>query len=183
MGRKYSIRDQEELHFVTFTIINWLDVFIRNIYKEKLIESLQYCQSQKGLQVSAYCIMTSHVHLILSVEKGGNLSDVIRDLKSYTSREIVKMIRENKQESRRELLLWLFERAGKKNKRNGKCQFWQQYNHPIALTTNTLTNQRLAYIHNNPVEAGFVENPEDWIWSSASQYSGKSSSFELLFIE
>jgi len=80
--------------------------------------------------------MTSHVHLILSVTEG-ELSDVIRDLKSYTSREIRKEVG-NKElpESRREWLIWMFERAGKKNKRNHDFQFWQQHNHPIELWSN-----------------------------------------------
>ena len=72
--------------------------------------------------------MTSHVHLILSVDEGKELSGVIRDLKSFTSRERFKLIEENMHESRRERLLWMFERAGKKNKRNGKFQFWKACN-------------------------------------------------------
>lgn len=132
MGRKYTVRDQTQLHFVTFTVINWLDIFIRNSYKEKFRESLEYCQKHKGLNVHAYCIMTSHVHLIVSVRDGGNLSDVIRDLKSFTAREIVRLISENGQESRREWLLCMFERAGKKNKRNGLFQFFG--NNTITLS-------------------------------------------------
>ena len=183
MGRKYVIKDQTQLYFVTFTVINWLDVFIRDIYKEKIIASLRFCQEHKGLEVHAYCIMTSHIHLILSAKEGFNLSNIIRDLKSHTAREIVKLIKENKKESRREWLVWFFERAGRKNKRNSKHQFWQQHNHPIELSTNVMMDQRLDYIHNNPVEGGFVEEPEDWIWSSASQYSGKSGHLNLFFIE
>ena len=97
--------------------------------------------------------MTSHIHLILSVERGLSLSNVIRDFKSFTSTQIKKAIRENSHESRREWLMWMFERAGKKNKRNSNFQFWQQHSHPIDLRTNEMIDQRLAYIHNNPVEA------------------------------
>ena len=79
MGRKYAIRDKGAVYFVTFTVVNWIDVFIRNDYKEIIIDSLKYCQTNKGLNVHAYCIMTSHVHLILSVQDGFVLSDVIRD--------------------------------------------------------------------------------------------------------
>jgi len=118
-------------------------------------------------------MMTSPIHIILSDEEGKELSGVIRELKSFTAREIIKLITENKQENRRECLLWMFERAGTRNKRNGKFQFWLQHNHPIELSTNELMDKRLAYIHNNPIQAGFVENPEDWIWSRASQYAGK----------
>ena len=66
MRRKYAIRDQGEVHFVTFTLVNWIDLFVRNEYKEVIVDSLNYCVAQKGLRVHAYCIMTSHVHLILT---------------------------------------------------------------------------------------------------------------------
>ena len=88
MGRKYAIRDQEALHFVTFTVVNWVDLFIRDEYKSILVESLRYCQQNKGLKIHAWCIMTSHVHLIISVEHGYMLSDIIRDFKSYTSAQL-----------------------------------------------------------------------------------------------
>ena len=104
MGRKYAIRDQNEIYFVTFTVINWIDLFIRDEYKEIIIESLTYCQKIKGLNIHAYCIMTSHIHLILSVRESFKLSDTIRDLKSYTSRKIKEAIVTHQRESRRECL-------------------------------------------------------------------------------
>lgn len=158
MGGKYAIRNQLSSYSLTFTVVNWIDIFIRDQYKEIVLSSLKYCQQNKGLQVHAYCIMTSHVHLIASVSVG-ELSDVVRDFKSFTSREVRKVL-ENKEipESRREWLLWMFERAGKKNKRNNSFQFWQQHNHPIELSTNEMIDQRLEYVHHNPVEAGFVSS-------------------------
>ena len=168
MGRKYTIKDQSGVHFVTFTVINWIDLFIRDEYKQLLIDGLDYCRENKGLKIYAYCIMTSHVHLILSAE--GNLSDVIRDYKSYTSRQLKLLIQNNSKESRREWLLWFFERAGKKNKHNLNFQLWQQHNHPIELSNNKMMDQRLVYIHENPQVAGFVDDPVSWKWSSCASY-------------
>jgi REP element-mobilizing transposase RayT len=182
MGRKYAIRDQHSIHFATFTVVNWIDVFIRDQYREVVLSSLKYCQENKGLQIHAYCIMTSHVHLILSVTDG-ELSSVIRDMKSYTSTKIRSVLDDRQNiESRREWMIWMLERAGKKNKRNGDYQFWQQHNHPIELSTNDMIDQRLDYVHNNPVEAGFVLNPEDWVWSSARQYAGETGEIELSYL-
>jgi len=113
--------------------------------------------------------MSSHVHLIISTEKG-NLSDIMRDLKRHTSKTILKTIEENLQESRREWMLWMFKRAGKHNINNEVYQFWQQNNHPIELSTNEMIDQRLDYLHNNPVEAGCVEYPPDYYYSSARNY-------------
>ena len=184
MGRKYAIYDQEALHFVTFTVVNWVDLFIRDEYKQTIIDSLKYCQQRKGLNVHAYCIMTSHIHLILSVDRGKKLSDVIRDFKSYTSNQLKKSIKQNQHESRREWLIWMFEKAGVKNKRNSSFQLWQQHNHPIELNSNELMDQRLEYVHNNPVEAGFVNDPNAWIWSSCQDYEkGIKGKLELAYIE
>lgn len=69
MSIKYKIRDQSQLHFLTFAVVEWIDVFTRNEYKDVLIESLKYCQKQKGLLLYAYCIMTNHVHLIIYFQR------------------------------------------------------------------------------------------------------------------
>lgn len=108
---------------------------------------------------------------------------MIRDFKSFTSTKLKKSIKENSKESRREWMLWMFERAGKINKRNADFQLWQQHNHPIELTTNEMMDQRLAYIHNNPLEAGFVDNPSAWVWSSCSDYEkGIKGKLEINYI-
>jgi putative transposase len=101
-----------------------------------------------------------------------SLEGIIRDIKKFTSVKIIEAIRNNSQESRRELFLWLFERAGKANSNNTNSQFWQQHNHPIELSTDEMLQQRMDYIHNNPVVSGFVLSPEDYVYSSAVNYAG-----------
>ena len=172
MSRKYKIQDQDKLYFVTFTIVQWLDVFIRKEYKDIFLESIRYCQLNKGFEVYGYCIMSSHIHMIVGRNGEQKLEDIIRDIKKFTSVKIIEAIKNNEQESRRELLLWLFERAGKNNSNNTNYQFWQQHNHPVELSTNEMIDQRLAYIHNNPVEAGIVLSQEDYLYSSAVNYAG-----------
>lgn len=182
MSRKYKFRDQGSLYFVTFSVVYWLDVFIRNEYKNILLDGIKYCQHNKGLEVYAWCIMTSHVHMIIGTN-GENLEDIMQGVKTHTSRELKDAIKNNTQESRKEWLLWMMERAGKQNKHNGKFQFWQEGNHPIELYDNSIMEQKLNYTHDNPVEAGFVENPEDWLWSSARDYAGRKGLLDLLLIE
>jgi len=172
MSRKYTIRDQDKLYFVTFTVINWLDVFTRREYRNIFLESLKYCQQHKGLEVCAYCVMSNHIHLIIGRNGEPSLEEIIRDIKKYTSSRIVAAIKNNDRESRREWLLWFFERAGRNNSNNTNYQFWQQHNHPVELNTNEAIDRRLEYIHNNPVEAGIVLSPEDYLYSSAINYAG-----------
>ena len=115
--------------------------------------------------------MSNHVHLILSA-KNGNLSDVLRDFKKYTSRKIVSEIETNSQESRKSWLLWIFKQAGANNSKNNEYQFWQQDNRPIQLDRIDFTLTKLEYIHFNPVKAGLVLSPEDYLLSSARDYNG-----------
>ena len=177
MSRKYKIKDQDKLHFVTFTVVEWIDVFIRHEYKEIFLDSVKYCQKNKGLEVYAWVIMTNHVHMILRAAPDHMLENIIRDLKSHTSKTI-KILLEKPDlhvESRRKWMLQMMRKAGKQNNNNHDFQFWQQHNQPIELSTNQLIDQRLAYIHNNPVEAGFVLSPEMWQYSSAIDYYSEAN--------
>ncbi|MBL0741232.1 REP-associated tyrosine transposase [Chryseolinea lacunae] len=172
MSRKYKIRNQDKLYFVTFTVIQWLDVFTRTVYKDILLDSIRYCQKAKGLEIWAYCIMTNHAHFIMGRNGTMALEHIIRDLKKFTAKRIVEAIENNPQESRRELFLWLFRKAGKYNPNNENIQFWQQGSHAVELSTNHMLDQRLDYIHNNPVKAGIVLSPEHYLYSSAINYAG-----------
>ena len=124
--------------------------------------------------------MPSHVHLIISSENS-QLSDIMRDLKRHTSKKLLSSIQLNLQESRKEWMLWMFARAGKKNPNNDSYQFWQQNNHPIELSTNEMIDQRLEYLHMNRVESGFVSEPHHYLYSSAADYSGKKGLVPIIF--
>jgi putative transposase len=185
MSRKYKIRNQQKLHFVTFTVIDWIDIFIRDEYRTIVIDSIKYCQANKGLEVYAYCIMTSHIHLIIGTAGQHNLESIIRDLKSFTSRHIRKALENKSQvlESRREWVLRRMYNAGIYNSNNKDFQFWQQHSHPLELNSNEMIDQKLEYIHLNPVAAGFVDIPEAWLYSSARDYAGTTKGLiDLIYV-
>ena len=102
----YKIRDQASTHFLTFTIEGWIDIFSRQMYRDIILNSLQYCREKKGLRLGAYVIMSNHVHVIMTATNA-NLSDVIRDFKTFTSKAITAKI-EQKAESRKDWLLYMF---------------------------------------------------------------------------
>src|SRR5215210_6982066 len=104
MSRKYKFRDQDKLYFASFAVINWIDLFIRNEYKEIMLKSFQYCTSNKGLELYAYCIMTSHVHMIIGSSKEP-MQNIMRDLKRHSSESLRKEILKHPCESRREWML------------------------------------------------------------------------------
>ena len=182
MSRKYKFYEKTDLYFDTYTVINWIDVFTRNVFKDVLLDSWNYCVKNKGLKIHAWCIMTNHVHMIISSEKD-ELSSIKREMKSFNSTSLKKMITEYPVERRKKWMLKLMTEAGTKNKSNNNFQLWQQHNHPILLDSNFLLDQKLDYIHNNPVKAGFVEEPEDFLYSSARDYAGIKGLVDIEFIE
>ena len=180
----YKIRNQQAIHFITFAVINWIDVFTRKEYKDIILDSLRHCKKEKGLSIYSWVIMSNHIHFILSAKEGYELSNILRDFKKYSSDKVIKAIEQNTEESRKDWMLKLFKLAGKKNPRNSCYQFWQQDNHPIELNSNYLVDQKLEYIHNNPVKAGIVEKAEDYLYSSAiDYYTGKKGLLEIEFLE
>ena len=107
--------------------------------------------------------------------KGMTLDKIVGEMKSYTSTQLRKCIKDHPKESRKEWMMWMFERAGKKNGNNNDWQFWQQHNKPIEIKSQQMFDEILEYIHLNPVPAGFVNNPEDWKYISASEFSGSNN--------
>lgn len=178
MSRKHKFNNPAAAYFVSFATVYWLDVFTRQIYFSILEEAVNFCSAEKGIEVFAYCFMPSHacpersrrVHFVFR-SANDDPSGLLRDFKGFTARKLLKEIEDNPKESRKEWLLWMMERAGKKKSNVAKRQFWQQHNKPIELLSNKVIKQKIDYTHNNPVESGFVTNPVDWKYSSARNYA------------
>ena len=161
--------------------MHWIDLFIRKEYKDKVLESWRYCQKEKDLEIYSWCIMSSHIHMIVG-SKGRPLDKIIGEMKSFTSRSLRKEIENHAGESRREWMLDMMQQTGIKNINNNDWQLWQQHNQPIELLTIDMFYQKLQYIHHNPVEAGFVENEEDYLYSSARDFHDKKGLIELCYV-
>jgi len=173
MSRNYKFHNPEGVYFVSFSVVEWLDVFTRNEYKNILIESLQFCLTEKGMEIFAWCIMTNHVHLIFRSIKGQKPELLLGDFKRFTSKAIIEAIKENPKESRREWLLEQFMKAGVKSSNVKQYQFWRHDNKPKELWSNKVIDEKINYVHYNPVEEGLVYFPQDYIYSSARDYAGE----------
>ena len=97
------------------------------------IGSLKYCQKNKGMIIHALCLMTNHEHLIFSCKEKGKHSDILRDLKKFTSKKIIESSLDNPFESRKEWIIEILSDAGINNSNNKEYPFWQQDNHPIEI--------------------------------------------------
>jgi putative transposase len=153
--------------FITLPVVGWIDVFTRNDYCEEFIRNLEYCRKNKGLKVYAYCIMSSHIHLIVSHDNS-KLPDVIRDFKSYTAKRFIELIENHPQESRKEWLLHLFKFFANKTSQSSEYQFWQKTSFPVELITAKVFDQKVNYIHQNPVKAMLINDETSYVYSSAN---------------
>ena len=120
--------------------------------------------------------MTNHLHLI--IRSGGNflLQDILRDYKKFTSKAIIKEIQENPRESRKEWLMQQF-------KTSEGNRFWRGDNKPIELWSNKVIDEKINYIHQNPVEEGIVFRAEDYLYSSAADYAGEKGLLDVMVIK
>ena len=177
MSEGYKIRDQTLPHFITFTVVDWIDVFTRQTYKDVIIESLDYCIQNKGMILYGYVIMSNHIHMIIQSQEA-TLSDLIRDFKKFTAKSILEKI-QNSPESRREWMLERFKLATESHSRNKNYQLWQYGNHPEEVYSNKFMWTKLDYIHLNPVRAGIVEKASHYVYSSASNYVSDSGLLKI----
>lgn len=120
--------------------------------------------------------MTNHVHLIIRARERNNLPDILRDYKKFTSKASIKAIKDNPQESRQEWLLKQFRVPE-------GFRFWRADNKPVELWSNAVIDQKIDYIHQNPVEEGLVFRAEDYVYSSAIDYAGEKGLLELIVIK
>ena len=177
-SENYKVVNQNAVYFLSFTVTDWVDVFTRMNYRNIVVDSLQFCRKNKGLKLYAWCLMTNHIHLLCSVEPPFRMSDFIRDFKQFTAKKVLNDI-QSLPESRRDWMLYRFEFAGKFDNRIKKYRFWQDKSHPVEMSTTEMIEQRIQYIHENPVKTGLVAQAEDYLFSSARNYAGLSAEIEM----
>lgn len=167
MSEKYKVYETEYSYFITFTLVEWKKLFHIPLYADILIDSIQYCQKNKGLELFGYVIMPNHIHLITRSEVQP-LGGIIRDIKKYTA---IRIIDELAGDINHQSKLTVFQKAASRIKRNRVYKVWQDGYHPEVIMSNKFFYQKLKYIHDNPVNAGLVDSPELYLYSSARNYA------------
>ncbi len=172
MGRsRYKIIDPKLPHFITCTVLHWIPVFTRPATVGILLDSLQFLMAD-GLKVYAYVILENHLHLVVQSEQ---LDRDIARFKSYTAKQLIAYLSENKVSQILEQLAFY----KKVHKKDNAYQFWQEGCHPEWIQNNEMMQQKVDYIHQNPVKRGYVDLPEHWRYSSARNYLGQLGMIEV----
>jgi REP element-mobilizing transposase RayT len=170
-GDRYFITDPYATYYLTMTVVDWVDAFTRPAHKSIIVDSLNYCTREKGLVVYAWVLMSNHLHLIARTHEPHTMSSFLRDFKKFTSKKLVEAIG-TEPESRREWMMHRFTFEAKRSGRAEQAKFWRDDNHAELLFSPQFTQQKLRYLHENPVRQAIVAYPEHYLYSSATDYAG-----------
>lgn len=152
-------------YFITATTVNCLPLFSDPDVASILLGSLRYLVESQRIALFAYVIMENHLHLVAAAS---DLSSEIAKFKSFTARKS----NDYYQEHNNRFILDQLAFYKLKHKTDRPYQFWQEGSYPKRIMNETMMNQKMAYIHNNPVRRGYVDRPEHWRYSSARDYAG-----------
>jgi len=159
---RIKLENENLIHFITITTIEWIDIFTKPQYFQIIIDSLKYCQENKGLLLYEYVIMTNHIHLIVQAGDGNKLSQIVSDFKKHTTREVIKLL----QKDNRKYIIVILNNSFRL-KKGYKNQVWQRENYPEVIETEKFFMSKVNYIHQNPVKKEYVHLAENYIYSSA----------------
>ncbi|MCC5931375.1 MAG: transposase [Cyclobacteriaceae bacterium] len=179
-GSKFIISDQYSVYFITCTVINWLDLFSRKDYRDVIVDSLNFCVENKFVNIFSWVIMTNHIHLVVQCDPPGRMSDFLRDFKKHTSKEFIRVMK-NINESRSNWLLRAFKNEAQRTKRAENFKIWKDDNHPVDLSDFNIM-EKIDYIHENPVRAGWVDFPEQYVYSSARDYNNGKGLVKVVIV-
>lgn len=157
---------EHQPHFLTCTVVDWINVFNNPELAQIILNSLDFLQRQQRLTLHGYVIMENHLHLIASAP---NLSKEVANFKSFTARSIIDWLKQGQST----YLLEQFRFHKQPHKTTQTYQLWQEGSHPQAIANEAMLVQKLEYIHNNPVRRGYVDDPAHWRYSSYRNYVGQ----------
>ena len=173
MGRsRYKIFEPTHPHFITCTILHWIPLFTNKESVNIIIESLKHLQKSDNLKIFAYVILENHLHLVASSD---DISKTIKKFKSFTAREILKLLQQKGVKTILDQLAFY----KKAHKTDTQYQVWQEGMHPKLIQSEQMLIEKIEYIHNNPVKRGYVDETSHWRYSSARDYEGASGLLEI----
>jgi REP element-mobilizing transposase RayT len=162
---RFKIVDGVYVYFVTFTIIDWLPIFINPEPTQILMDSMRYCIREKGLRINAYVIMPNHLHMIVFDRMFDNtrLQQALADLRKYTGRRLADYVDDNLPETLAKVI-------HRNDLADRDRQIWQPCWHAEGLLNEHFWKEKMDYIHQNLVRKGYVQLPEHWRYSSAGYW-------------
>ena len=157
--------------FYTATIYKWQHLLTDDKNKDIIIGSLKFLVTEKRIVLNAFVIMSNHIHLIWQPMFGFTPSDIQASFMKFTAQQLKRSLTKNNVE-----ILTSF----KVNKYDREYQFWKREPLGIELISPAVFEQKIDYIHYNPLLSGLCINPEDYYYSSAKFYYDGTDNFGML---
>ncbi len=157
--------NKNKIHFLTFTTMEWIDIFTKPEYFNLIINTFKHCQKNQGLLLYGFVIMTNHFHCLVSAQEDYSLENIVASFKKFTTFQTKKMLEKDNRKYISALI-----KSSYAKKKNTSFQIWQRENYPETIESEKFFLQKMNYIHNNPVKKCYVAKPEDWLYSSARNY-------------
>ena len=173
MSSENHIHSRQAGYFITFNTVDWVDVFIRPVYKQVIVHTLNHFIDNKGLNLFAWCLMTNHLHLVAQAKDGFIVGEIEKEFKTFTTNKILEAL-DTEPETRRDWMMKRFENVNSILTLNKKFQVWQNSNNPVFIDmrkTDQLIDH-ISFIHENPVRDRFVDSASEYPYSSARDYAG-----------
>lgn len=165
--------EKQACYFLTFNTVDWVDIFIRPVYKQIIVHSLNHFITQKGISIHSWCLMTNHLHLVIQLKENCGIAEVEKEYKTFTTNKILQAI-DTEPDIRKKWMLERFENYGNVLGFLKKYHVWQTCSTPVYLDINKKESvlEIAEFIHTNPVRDRIVDTPCDYLYSSARDYSG-----------
>lgn len=161
--------NQFGLYFVTCTVANWIDLFTHAEYRNIILDSWRYGKKYKGLDLHAWLVMSNHFQIVFK-SREGKPKELIEDIKAWAAPRLHQSILSNQYESRRGWMLQELQLATRIHEHTQSMQLWKSHTYHFELQNAKMVRQKLDYIHQAPVKAGIVLQPELYRYSSARDY-------------
>ena len=162
---RFRIRTDAAVYYVTYSIVDWLPVFISGDAGNIVTKSLTFCHERKGLRINAFVIMPTHIHAIVFDSEYDTVrwESTLTDFRKFTGRSLCDFAAKHLPPCFSDVF-----RAASGTDRERR--FWQASRHPVAIETEQFWRQKLDYLHENPCRKGLVRRARDWRYSSAEFY-------------
>ena len=162
---RYRIVPEAAVYYITYSVVQWLPIFVTQATCKIVTDSLTYCHHHKHLQINTYVIMPTHMHMIVfdAEMDSERLTRTLADFRKFTGRELSDYCKNHFPKSFDDTL---HQEATADRER----RFWQPSRHPEAILNEKFWQQKLDYLHDNPCRKGLVRSPDHWRFSSAAWY-------------
>ncbi len=165
--RRRRVEKPTESRFLTFSCYNRLPLFQNDAVKDRFALHLDETRQAFGFRLIAWVIMPEHVHLLVLPELPESpVPPILQYLKQRHARDILSRWRQIDAPVLHRL-----------TDSRGETRFWQRGGgYDRNIRSRKELNEKIKYIHENPIRRGLVARATDWIWSSARSYAEFASS-------